>query len=1111
MGRCLTVPITLTNLGDGAVNWEIFEKDKGFTPVAGQRASVAPKPSGPAVNLQGSSSPDVRFQPMESRIDALSILHITTTDTSLSIQRALNELGYSYDLFTGDNWTGIDFSPYDVVIIGMDGGATEAPSLAKLRTDVIDQGKRLIFMGGTCWQGFANGVNQYLVLNDTANYCWQVTNPPQWTVVDPSHPLADGLPLTYNYANFYRRLLPLRTTDPDLEVVSVNGEGYSDFFYKSSNFPAATPEAATGDLVWFINSAYSYYWDQQADFDVLKQIIFNSVDFSGADVPWLSESPVSGTIPGAAPLINLGHDFKAVDAGQNSNAVPSKPITISSPATAPDYRPAAPADPDLILWDQPLSVIDPNAYVDQEFPDFPDFSAFLADDFTATNPWLINSFFVPGGLWDIATDLNNATSLTWQIYADAAGVPAGDPAGGGSPPLWSLTLAPSDPMVTITNGSGGMPSDTTLTLSSPLYLPAGTYWFVFYPTAEFTTFGQYGRQAADTTNGYVGQFINPGGGFGFGTAWQDWAVIGALQQDLAFRIDGTVAVGTDQLIDVTFDATAIGQPGDYMADLKIKNDTPYGDLTVPVTMTVAPPADWGKLEGTVSSLGYCDAEHNPLEEAVVVVESSLGVTYTLATDVNGYYSWWLDSDGNDYTVSVTYPGHEDGLATGVVIVGGGTTTVNFDLRWLKPCMSVDPTSLSATLDFGQMVTQTIDLTNDGAAGTDFEIGEQDQGYTPSVFRGAHDVFSSAGPIGPASMRSMAGQAATASSPLVPNAWVSASPIPQGLVRYAHAQCEDEPDSFYLISGVSNFNVVSNTFRYDAATDTWTELAPLPMGQEGPTAACYQGYIFVMGGGGTNQFYIYEIATDTWFNGPALPRNVAMGHAGAFEGKIYLVGGDDDFFPGSGLSAAVDIYDIAAGTWSSGTDMPTAVSNAGYTQIGQYLYIVGGWWQASPGSNSGPELSATTCRRTHGKLAQPTQPLLPTRLWLPLRLACMPWVATRMEAATNSSTPVDIYDWNAWPAGAWADTGDPLPTGLTANNAGFCTNAVTGGEVWSDGGVDISFVWHADNQYKSAEACATGGGDVPWLREDPTTGYLGAGRRCSDGGRGLRRQLRRPAG
>ncbi len=42
-------------------------------------------------------------------------------------------------------------------------------------------------------------------------------------------------------------------------------------------------------------------------------------------------------------------------------------------------------------------------------------------------------------------------------------------------------------------------------------------------------------------------------------------------------------------------------------------------------------------------------------------------------------------------------------------------------------MSVDPTSLEATLDFGQLVTQTINLTNDGAAGTPFEITEQDRG------------------------------------------------------------------------------------------------------------------------------------------------------------------------------------------------------------------------------------------------------------------------------------------------------------------------------------------------------------------------------------------------
>ena len=80
---------------------------------------------------------------------------------------------------TGSPWTGIDFSPYDIVIVGMDGGLAEVADIQKLRTDVIDAGKRLIFLGGTCYQPFAQGMNDYIVLNDVNNYCWTITNPPR--------------------------------------------------------------------------------------------------------------------------------------------------------------------------------------------------------------------------------------------------------------------------------------------------------------------------------------------------------------------------------------------------------------------------------------------------------------------------------------------------------------------------------------------------------------------------------------------------------------------------------------------------------------------------------------------------------------------------------------------------------------------------------------------------------------------------------------------------------------------------------------------------------------------------------------------------------------------
>ncbi|NJD60487.1 MAG: hypothetical protein FIA98_13925, partial [Anaerolineae bacterium] len=215
-------------------------------------------------------------------------------------------------------------------------------------------------------------------------------------------------------------------------------------------------------------------------------------------------------------------------------------ITLVSPAPQKLAAPQVSAHPDAVLWDQPLSTVNQNSYVDQEFPDYPTFSSFLADDFVNEEAWSISTIFVPGDGWNGFTTLMNATALTWQIFADNNGIPAGNPYGG-NPPVWTLTLLPSSPQVVISNGSSGYPSNTTLNLASPVVLPPGRYWLVFYPTMNFTGSGQYGRQPADSTNGYIGQFINPGGGFGNGTAWQSWTIVTAPSTDIAFRLEGEIA------------------------------------------------------------------------------------------------------------------------------------------------------------------------------------------------------------------------------------------------------------------------------------------------------------------------------------------------------------------------------------------------------------------------------------------------------------------------------------------------------------------------------------------------------------------------------------------
>ena len=192
-----------------------------------------------------------------------------------------------------------------------------------------------------------------------------------------------------------------------------------------------------------------------------------------------------------------------------------------------------------VLWDQPLSVVNQSAYVNQNFPDFPAYSSFLADDFANATPWNISKIFVPGDLWSGGTTLGNATYLNFAIYGNDAGIPAGYP-GGGSGPQWNISLTPTDLQITISTGSpGGYLSNVTLNLATAVNLPVGEWWFIFYPVMDFTSSGQYGRQPSDTTNGNTGQFINPGGGFGYGTDWQPWTVLGATQSDIAFRMEGT--------------------------------------------------------------------------------------------------------------------------------------------------------------------------------------------------------------------------------------------------------------------------------------------------------------------------------------------------------------------------------------------------------------------------------------------------------------------------------------------------------------------------------------------------------------------------------------------
>ncbi len=196
---------------------------------------------------------------------------------------------------------------------------------------------------------------------------------------------------------------------------------------------------------------------------------------------------------------------------------------------------------------------------------------------------------------------------------------------------------------------------------------------------------------------------------------------------------GTVADHAQQAVAVTLNAgdPAITQPGTYLADLKMSNNTPgMGTISIPVTMTVNAPATWGKLAGTVTGLGYCDSDPAPIAGATVTVETSNDVIRDLTTDNLGHYQVWMEAAVNSpITITVDAEEHISGSVTGVSLIAGQTVTRDFSLRWLVPCTGANPTALEVTLEAGQSLTEVLQLNNTGAYSTTFKISERPGGFT----------------------------------------------------------------------------------------------------------------------------------------------------------------------------------------------------------------------------------------------------------------------------------------------------------------------------------------------------------------------------------------------
>ncbi len=178
-------------------------------------------------------------------------------------------------------------------------------------------------------------------------------------------------------------------------------------------------------------------------------------------------------------------------------------------------------------------------------------------------------------------------------------------------------------------------------------------------------------------------------------------------------ITGTIPVAEALPVQVTYQSSNM-QPGIYNTTLYMaSNDLLQPHFPIPVTMTVEPTQHMGWVEGIITDLRTGE----PLE-ATIVAE---GQPYTVTSDIEtGYYKLWLEPGLYNFQVSAA--GYI-GQTAPVRVRNRHGVTQDFALMLDAPWLGYSPGSLESTQEMGQVETQTLTLSNTGAALLEFTLGE----------------------------------------------------------------------------------------------------------------------------------------------------------------------------------------------------------------------------------------------------------------------------------------------------------------------------------------------------------------------------------------------------
>ncbi len=157
---------------------------------------------------------------------------------------------------------------------------------------------------------------------------------------------------------------------------------------------------------------------------------------------------------------------------------------------------------------------------------------------------------------------------------------------------------------------------------------------------------------------------------------------------------------------------------------------------------------------------------------------------------------------------------------------------------------------------------------------------------------------------------------------------------------------------YIIGGIHDiiFDLSDRIDVYNPKTDNWSQKKPMPDVRLG-ICTVVDGKVLVIGGWQpvpgqrhvrtSRAVQVYDPAAEKWENKSDLPFGL-VGSAVTSGSKVYVMGCCSGEIPGQTKDlTSVLVYDPSTDTWQTTTDLPRLAVGAGFTVLGESIYIVGG--------------------------------------------------------------------------------------------------------------------------------------------------------------------------